>query len=336
MKKLLIVLLALTVLGVFAFAQDAEKATVTLTGKVETGMQFLLKDKTVAMHDDDSGTPGRVDLDVKATLGDFELGYYLRDDDISGASGTHGITVPNYWVGYSFLDKMVTLRAGNTDASTTKTVNKGWGNGIDSKNGVQLIAAPVAGLQIGGAWGYLSDTQIDYANKSNAAVGFTYAITDIGALCANYESVDKLFTAGFNYTGMPNLTAQLEMYYIANSDIQEMEFFQNVAYAMGALKPMLAVYEGKTKDAAFSFKINPEVDYTVSPVILIGVSGNYTSDKDAYAFKDITTDKAYNFSPFVQFNFNALASCLKIWYDSGDLNNSGAGQKLEINFRSFF
>lgn len=343
MKKFVLVLLAVALVGAMAFAQDAAKPTVTFTGKVETGVQINPDKMTAVLHDDDSGTNSRIDLDVKATLGNFELGYYLRSDSLAAVS------VPNFWAGYTFLDGKVILRGGKTDAGTTGTVNKGWGDGINTNGGIQLIVAPIAGLQIGGSVGNLSATSAAVADTlEKPAVGLAYAIPNIGDLRINYESFLKLFTAGFNYTGMANLTAQVEGYAIMDKT-NNMEAFENVAYAMGAFKPILGLYEGTAKSTALAFKINPEVDYTVSPVVLVGVSGTYVKNGDAGVWKDITPDyyadgvtslgntSSYSVSPFIQFNFNSLASCLRIWYDTGDLANTDVSNgKIEINFRSFF
>jgi len=342
MKKLLAVLLTLTVVGVFAFADDAAKPTVTYTGKVETGFQINPNAKTIKLHDDDSGTASRIDLDVKATLGNFEVGYYIRDDL---ADANNAFSASNFWAGYTFFDGLAIVRAGKTDAGTTGTVNKGWGDGINSDGGVQVIIAPIAGLQIGGAFGHLTAASQDLKDTfGKPAVGLAYTLAGLGDLRVNYTSFDRLLTAGFNYTGVPGLTAQLEGYGIGNK-ISPMEFFEKIGYTVGSATPYVQAYEGTAKDLDLAFLVNPGVDYAVNSVVTVGGSFTYTSNKakNAYAWKDIGSpakdtvlkDSGYSASPYLQFNFNSLASCLKIWYDTGDLANKGDG-KIEVNFRSFF
>jgi len=354
MKKLLVVLLALTVIGVVVFAQAAATPTVTFNGRVEAGFQINPDTKTVIMHDDDSGKASRVRLNVKAVLGDFELGYYMTDDY---ADTGNSFAASSYWAGYKFLDGKFIVRAGATDASTTKTVNKGWGNGINAVRGVQVVVVPMSGLSVGAAFGNITAAATDAKNTLyKPAVGLAYAIPSIGDLRVNYQSYDKLFTAGFNYSGMAGLVAQVEMYNIGykagtftagiGDIVKPSEFFEKGAYTMGSLTASVQAYEGIGKDLDLAFKVTPGVDYAVSPVITAGASFTYYSNakKNAYAWKDIAKvtgkDGAYedtgmSASPYVQFNFNKLASCLKIWYDTGFLANT-KDSKIEVNFRSFF
>jgi hypothetical protein len=368
MKKLLIVLLALTVVGIFAFADDAENPTVTFTGRVETGVQIMFADPdpTAILHDDDSGTNGRIRLDTVAALGDYELGIGIRTDNL--ADFGPGM----YYAGYKFLDGKIILRAGATDASTTGTVNKGWGDGINSDGGVQLIIAPIDGLQIGAMAGHLNGTSALVKDTlGKPGFGLAYAAPGFGDIRINYTAFDHLFTAGVNYTGMAGLKAQLEGYYINGADYAskktfdtaifgdltstgptefqgdwdyEFELFQDVAYTVGGLTPELVAYEGIAGGSALAFKVNPQVSYAATPVITLNAGVTYlsNSDNDVF-FKDIDlvydADDTYaiSFSPAITFNFNKLASCLKIWYDSGDVVHTDTSDgKLEINFRSFF
>jgi hypothetical protein len=357
MKKLLIVLLSLMVVGALAFAQDAAKPTVTVGGRVETGIQISPDAKTAVLHDDDSGTPGRIRLDTTVVLGDFDLFVRVASDTASNASdvtnGKYNMNnITNYYAGYKFLDGKVILRAGNPDAATTGTVNKGWGDGINPCGGVQAIVAPIDGLFIGGAIGNLSNSSQTLGKTlEQPAVGFAYAMPGFGDIRVNWETYNRLFTAGVNYTAMAGLKAQVEGYYITGDKYttnttskSEFELFQDFAYTVSGFTPEVVAYEGKNSDDALAFSVNPQVAYAASSVITLGAGVTYVSDKDNIATKDITFpygaagDKStLSASPYIQFNFNSLASCLKIWYDTGDLSNSSAkNSKFEINFRSFF
>lgn len=365
MKKLLVTLLSLMAVGAFIFAQDAAKPTVTVDGRVETGIKVNADKQTAVLYDDDSGDPSRVRLDAKATLGDFEAGVYVRDENLAynATKGTGlGYAASNYWVGYHFLADAIVLRAGVTDASTFTTVNAGWGDGINTNGGVQVIVTPVKGLSFGAASGNLTNTAATLGSSlEKVAVGASYSIENVGALSLNYTSKNKLFTAGFNYTGVPGLTAQLEGYYQkdAGYDLDgdgtndfvnsyDVELFQNFAYVIDSLTPSVALYEGFTKEtlldqAGSAFKINPALDYKVSPVVNLGagVTAVYDKDNKLWKTKDITSpdgnDISFSAKPYVQFNFNSLASFVKIWYDTGDLKNTGSSDgTLVLQFRAFF
>ena len=369
MKKLLVVLLALSCISLMVFADDA-KPTVTFSGEVETGFVVNADKATIARYDDDSGNASRIRLGVSATLGDFEAGYYINSlADDATLTQPNAFTACNYWIGYHFFDGKVILRAGQTDAEVTSTVNQGWGDGINANGGVQLIVTPIAGLTIGGAMGNFTSTADDLnGTVFQPAFGFSYAIENVGALCANYTAINKMFTAGFNYTGTPNLVAQLEAYYQQNASVTYsgssyvvktvFEGFQNVAYTIGALTPGVTVYEVYNKydtfadDKGTAFKVVPNVSFKVSDMISLGGEVGYTSNKDgkvvtsddiSWAESDDTAtdgtlaDSILYVQPFIQFNFNSLASFLKIWYNTGDLGNPGVQDgKLYVGFRAFF
>jgi len=315
MKKLLVVLLALTCLSALAFADDVAW---TFGVTVKTGAQITMdadNDPMIKAWDADDGVPSRVRFDADAALGDFSAHVRVGGDGagmtVDKTGAVNFLFLPNWWVNMYFAEKMVQVQFGALDHSVTDTVNKGWG-GL-SLNGAQAVVSPISGLSIGlaipvGPLGTLN------ASLAGIKIGFAYTMTDLVTLRATYmnaggDSFSDL-AAGVAILMVPNLTAQFEAQGtdFGNDTTGSIELFQNVEYALGALKPGLEADENLPNDSAaeMAIMIKPKVDYMVMDGLNIGGSFSYTMNSGFV--KDATV---MVIDPYVKFTFNAKAA-LKI------------------------
>jgi len=340
MKKLLVVLLALTCLSALAFAQDV---TWTFGVTVKTGAEITMDsevDPMIRVWDNDDGVISRVRFDADAALGDFSA--HVRVGGDSAGFTTAGVFQPAWWVNAFFAEKMVQTQFGVLDHAVTDTVNKGWG-GLNVSGG-QAVVMPISGLSIGLAMPVASQTL--NASLAGIKIGFAYTMTDLVTLRATYMNAggDNLsdLAAGVAILMVPNLTAQFEAQGVnfgntddvaVVGDAGSIELFQNLEYALGALKPGLEADENLPNDSdnEMAIMIKPKVDYMVMEGLNIGASFAYTMN-DGFV-KDATL---IVIDPYVKFTFNAKAA-LKIdaayrMYTDNPKHVDGWDLPININF----
>jgi hypothetical protein len=264
MKKLLVVFLALTLFGVFAFAQDAEAAAPVLTfsGSVKTGVIVNgsdAGDPTVKLYESDDPQPGAIWFDgtINGTMagGKFELYSTTYDVTAVKSDALYGWWKP--------ID-MLTLTVGQGYDLAYETPYEGWDNG---NIGAQLKLIPIEGLV------FAVDLPLA---KTGAAAAFTYPIVmaaytaaGIAKVGVNADFANKVYIAGLDIIAVPNLTAQFDFRYKdAGSAYDAEEYF---AYAIGAIKPYLWLAESNVKGAAAVIA----VPYAVNPLTgeITGVTG---------------------------------------------------------------
>ena len=170
MKKLLVVLLALTVVGIFAFADDAAAPApaapaVKITGLLTTGYDYIKPssgDTTAQLYDYwDNGVQARNNIDVSVTSGNFvyttELGTSSADP-VAASASTNGYPYFNVAsIKGSFFDSKLSAEVGllNTgDFTTLGDVGANyWGNSGENTGsgfaGLALTATPIDGLVLG-------------------------------------------------------------------------------------------------------------------------------------------------------------------------------------------
>jgi len=346
MKKLLLVLLALTVLGVMAFADDV---TWTYGATIKTGAQITVGDSTstpdilAKVYDNDDGVPSRVRFDAEAALGDFSAHIRVGGD---GAGLTvdktytfNAMFLNAWWATGKFFDKMLEVRAGNIDNSVTDTVNNGWGG--SSVEGVQLVVVPISGLSI--AYGLPFGAGEKFASDYSASkIGFAYSMPNLATVKFTWMNAggDKQsdVAGGVRILAVPYLTADLEVQATnlgfkaavpVNTD--NIELFENAQYAMGAFAPGIVLDEVLYNDSSFKMQlyVKPYVDYTVSDSLMVGGNVKFTNNAGG-------TDKlqSLGIDPYVKMIFNSKAT-LKTDFAFGipDLTDTATWQMpININF----
>lgn len=275
MKKLVVLMIVFLALGTMLYA---ENATVALTGGVEAGAQIVNTGgtTTIQQYTNNEGTTGWANMNLQATMGDLSANFYLRSTDFTTW------TIPNAWVTELLMNKMVELRAGVIDNGATGTQNQGWG-GL-SGTGIQVVVNPISGLVIGAlAPAPLAATDLSTALQ-DFRVGAQYTVADMAIVDMTYVGgTSSEFDAGVSYTGMKNLTAQVEANILLGSATAKTQsIFENVSYAMGDLTAGInstQVLGGATT----SITVTPNVSYTVMPTMVAYGQVAYTTDTKVVA-----------------------------------------------------
>lgn len=245
MKKLLVVLLALTAIGVTAFAQDV---TWTYGLTVKTGAEAILFDSDTATalggnkllpYDADDSVASRLRFDAEAALGDFSAHIRVGGDGAGIVSSTTtktiteiatfgaavgvdptkdaglastGTFLPAWWVQAYFMDKMIQMQFGNLDHAVTDSVNKGWG-GLNVE-GAQIVVTPMTGLSVGVAIPAVSAKYTLDEGLAGTKLGLAYTMPNLAIVKFTYSNAggDKMsdVAGGVEIDAVPNLKAQFE------------------------------------------------------------------------------------------------------------------------------
>jgi len=254
MKKLLVVLLALTVIGGFmAFADDAAAApTMTISGSGQTGVRFTGGNGAAfsgQMWTTNNGTPGDFWFDVNygGANGGGSLELYTKNDVANPVSID---VLAGWWKPIAMLK----INAGYGYGNFWSTPIEGWSN---YGTGVNAIVTPIDGLNIGVEYnGTNTVTALDLAKQMDIAA--SYAATGLGTFGVDY-ALSGLLIAGANVTAVPNLTAQVDFKFdtVASKYRAEEQF----KYALDALVPGVWAYEDSIGTVAWGVK--PFVGYTI-------------------------------------------------------------------------
>jgi len=287
MKKLFVVLLALTVFGIFAFADDAAAPALTFGAYLDSGFQFntakaaTVKANNIVARGYDQGQNSNR-LDFTGTLdGDvYGLGFRFRTDNI--AASPTAIDVAHAYAYVTFLDGMLKVIAGENADGSFDTAYEGYGDWYGA-DGLLLIAKPMGALTVG----YFlptttTQTAVSDAMK-NSGFGAAYTMEKMFGFTFNMQNIGlkapTVYT-GLNILAVENLTAQIEAKLVMGSayDYRPEQYF---AYAMGALKPELFVKEYllKSKDAAFL--VQPGATYDLGDGLKVRGRFGYELDSNA-------------------------------------------------------
>jgi len=265
MKKLLIVLLALTVIGVFAFAQDeaAPAAALAWSGSVQTGFKLIAdsdNNVTGQLWESNNPSPGSIWLDgtFAGTNAGGKFEIYTKAYDSISSDALFG-----WWKPIS----MITLSAGEGYGAAYTTPYEGNGSG---GTGFQIKVAPIDGLvfAIDYPFGKVTATDLDF---STVQIQASYAAKDLLTVGVNADLGTKVYNVGVNVVAVPNLTAQVEFKYLMDPDPASYRAEEYFAYAMGALKPAIWIYESSVKGATAAaddpaFGVKPSITYAMASV----------------------------------------------------------------------
>jgi hypothetical protein len=300
MKKVALSLLAFTLVGALAVAQDAP--SLKLSGYLNTGVKVTTNDGTTdTIYGDDAGNPwGR--LDVNGSYGTATNGveWSLRTADDATAPKI------NYAYAWSkFFSGLVTVKAGHVDDGTFTTAGD-IGTDFTDANSILVFVTPVAGFNAGASWflplgggstplglalqaSYTADKLVKVEGAVKVADSkATDLLLGVGVL-----AVDKLtLAADTSVAGLDDYAKTGA----AKSDV-------NLGYALSdSLSVGLLTYvytwggdvkfiqaDGKTA-APLGLSVKPSVSYTVDPVISIGANVKYA--KGPQGNPDVTKDLA--------------------------------------------
>lgn len=208
MKKLLIVLLALTVIGMFAVAQDAPKPVSSITawneGIFNLYNQSGSADATATVGPAWAGTGVFQEWYIGYAGNNYGFNSTIDMDTNTGLSTASFIQASAY---YNFGD-MLKLTLGRVRDGTYRAAGALIEGGMvtrmaNNEEGVLIQVAPIAGLSVG-AFANIASTGIqkvaDYSTKLN--VGASYAMPDMFKATVTYRTIDKIFNAGASITAI--------------------------------------------------------------------------------------------------------------------------------------
>ena len=273
MKKLLIALLTLSVVGA-VFAADPAPA-VAFTGYFNSGLRYDFGDATdpgmVKLHARDAGKDGyRFRLNGAYTMETAGINFRLQSETGSD------ITLPFSYAWVDLADKMVKVKAGLIDDGAWATKGDIGGDFSDQK-GVQVQFMGVPNLNAGFAV-FAKDavggtTEMD---MTTLVFGGAYTVPSLLGFQANAQmdnshdatesvALQKILI-GANLLSVKDLTAAVEfrMEKMAFEDMALTTITQKFAYKMGAIDMGLVAYEwmSAVEDSVLGFKVNPWVSYT--------------------------------------------------------------------------
>ena len=282
MKKLLIVLLALTVMGMFAVAQDAAPV-LTWSGSVNSGFAEVSNSAASTnlgqYYDYNSETAGRLRLQGAINAADGNSGFQFRVQN-SGSGLTATAPVLNQaWAYGKFLNGMVKVEAGLLNNYAFSVGDWACFGSHDGSLGALVSVTPMEGLSLGaylpmptGGTGYTSGT-----------IQFAYAMKDVVKLFGGYTLSPLATNSGDIYVGLdlkavPNLAFDVEFQLakLADSTNGITTIVEHAAYTMGALT--VSAYAGEWMFASASsnlyYNFEPQVAYKVSDPVTVALIGN--------------------------------------------------------------
>jgi hypothetical protein len=300
MKKALVLLLIVAFIGVAVFADDAAAPAapapkLSLSGRVETGIQVNGTASGVTLQLKDSKDSGNaLDTQINASYGDgatWGLNMGL------GFSNSTGVTATSVYVdgtpptvttsvGSLYLNdanvwfkpiSQLKFTVGKNSFGDYGTLENGDGWGEPDTTGLQIGVYPVDGLSIG-LYLPVNIAAADIVNSfENLSFGAKYSLAKVFAVTAEYflnaSSTGQFnvatpatgstgeFLASASLDAVENLTVQagvdLQLWSGASTIIAE-----NVAYNFGILKPQ--VYAKETISAAgTAIYLDPQISFTI-------------------------------------------------------------------------
>jgi|GEM_PF-2102547 len=236
MKKLIVLLLALSVVGIAVMAQDAAAApapTLKLSGYLDTGLTYAKvgsADDAVAQWGNDSATNGRFQINGSYTNGDYGVNFRLRVQPSNGFSASSSPNAVFLRRGYGWTNLfggMAMIQAGKLGDYTWSGANGNYWNSFgnfDGPVGIQLQIKPIDGLNFG-----------IFVPVAQTSAPMTLSDTfGSSALGLNYTMKDT-FNVQFGYQMMPDTkagadTTSSSLYLAAGGELSS----ATVAYYDGA------------------------------------------------------------------------------------------------------
>jgi hypothetical protein len=297
MKKILAILLALAVVGVFAFADGAAAPAPALSFTGYLNIGGVYGDNAVsgaaatwASQGWDSGTGGRFNLNGKFSGDTFGLAFRLREQDAWTANNTGALYVRRVYGWLTAFDGVVKFNAGRLgDYAWATGSGGGWQSfgSIDGPVGMQVQIKPVDGLNFGAfipVANVASGKFSDYLSSS--IIGAAYYLKGVGDIEGGYNLSPTANAAnawlGLAYTGMKDLTAYGEFHFVAIGNTATgysygREYFD---YPIGAIDLSLVLMQQifAASSAGTSLAFSPTLGYTLSPVTKVELNATYATN----------------------------------------------------------
>jgi len=314
MKKTLVFVLLLGLVGAFVFAQDAP--ALQFNGYMNFGALVSSQASTTNLqsYGQDSWTAGRFQLEGKYAADNWGWAFRIRDDGPWTSGQPLYLKRAYGWT--TILNGMVKFQAGRLgDYAWSSNGWMSFGN-RDGATGVQLDVMPVAGADIGfflPTYSKGSDTVQASTAFNNFKVGASYS-NDMLYAALGYDMGAQALWIGAQYTGMSALTAEVESQIVLTSnDVNNYVYVdEHVAYDMSPLAVGLYAEQQFNSNSSVStiLRFTPSVDYTMD-VWTIGAFGTFITD---------TTDSGYGFGAHAKATVGKTASiALGAEYDLGNL-----------------
>jgi hypothetical protein len=241
MKKLIIVLLALSVFGVMAFAQEAP--ALALSGSLYSGFQLDGATTINAkLWDSNGGYPSDFWLDAALNGTAAGLKFEIFTD-------TNPILVNcDVLFGWWKPIDMLSLKGGVGYGATYTTPIEGWGHGGTGF----LVQLAVAGATVGVEYPFAIAPAAFDATKIIFAA--SYALTDIATLGAGYDLGGQYAWAGVSVKAVKDLKANIDFNYsVAAPATFRVE--GDFGYTIMGIAPGLWVYYTSATGSAWGAKV---------------------------------------------------------------------------------
>lgn len=254
MKKAIVLLLALAVLGGAVFAQD--KPAIKFSGNIYGGLMYANGAGAGMQFDRWYGSvPDAFRVRLNATLGGDNSGlkFRLQSNDFTAPTVTQG------YVWTSFLDNVIKAKVGKLDDYTFATAYNVYGN-FDGKTGAEFIIAPADMIKFGAF--------VPVALPNTTAIADQLAGTDFGVaitldgvanIVGGYKLGENAAWFGLDVTAIENVLARVE----ADADFAAAKYviWERFAYTMDALTLQLS--SKQTITTALALSVTPAVEYAV-------------------------------------------------------------------------
>jgi hypothetical protein len=280
MKKALLILLALSIVGAAAFA-DVKISAFTVTGfKAETASVAGVSNNRMIGYDYFRGFNSLAVLGFSYAGSDPNYGYDARLLYIPNLGLTPTMDLSQVWV--KMFDGMLKLTMGQVIPNSFATPEMEWGDSQFNGAGINLTAMPIEGLEVA----YQIAVPVDGTNPvisdafANSKIGASYSMKGLfdikGAYLLNKADKASDAYAGFSLTAVPGLGAWVEllMVDIGSTVTGETDIYVEANYAImeGLVAGAAFEYNMIASDSALSnFVVEPYVSYTlVEKVVLTG------------------------------------------------------------------
>jgi hypothetical protein len=299
MKKAIVLLLALAVLGGAVFAQDAAPA-IKMAGEVyggimyhnDTGSMLFNRFYGVGSYDN----MFRVRLTASYTNANVGAKLRYTSNDFSAPTVAQGLI----WA--TFADNMIKVKVGKLDDYTWATSWNVFGN-FDGQTGAQFIVTPMEGLSFGAfvPVAIAAHTTNIAEQLGDADFGMGYTIANLGALVAGFQlspvANSSIAYFGFNLTGMENVIGKVEgkLSNLGSTTLNDYYFWERAGYVMDKLTAMVSA-DQNVVGTTFAFSVTPAVEYATD----MGNPGIGAS-----VMVDAANAITYSIDPYVDFTVSA-------------------------------
>lgn len=334
MKKILALLVALSIVVVCVSAQDAVPEA-KLIGSAESGLVIksteIGKNNVFKLKVANAFLGGTIDTPDYGVLVKFKA-----------EAETNSFSVERAFVTAKLFDAKVITKAGKMDEGATVTDGDFSMFRMDGEIGMSLVALPMEGLAVS----YLLPLNSTGGETTNqlcdSKAGIKYTMKDIVTVAAGVDGSpkgmdDSLVGASVKLLSIPNLTLVGEAKMYLAADTNQHAVFEKVGYQMDKLYAGVMAWQfvknGDSADAFMKFK--PEANYDFGTFKL---GGNFE-----YSTTKVTVDgKAGTWSSNVEANIHVGTGNINIggdvWMNNKDnctTSDTAAGQVYLVYSFSF-